>query len=291
MLSAMMILRRTVSMLFGELPSIFDHHKPWLVITGAGISLNSGIPTYRDDNGDWRRCEPIRHYEFIQYEDMRKRYWARSAVGWPPVERAQPNDVHYALAELERRGYIAGLITQNVDRLHQRAGQENVIDLHGRLDRARCLQCGQYEDRRQVQVRLLERNSFLAPLAAELAPDGDAYVEDDMTERMILVNCLSCDGILMPDVVFFGGAVPKLTNLATAQLYAQSNGVLVVGSSLMVYSGFRFCKLAKQDGKPLMVINRGKTRADDIADYKIARDCRPVLSDLADHCALHPTIK
>lgn len=138
------------------LQSILDRHKLWVVITGAGVSLNSGIPTYRDHNGNWLRSEPIKHHEFIQYHDKRKRYWARSALGWPPVERAQPNVVHYALVELERRGYIAGLITQNVDRLHQSAGQKNVIDLHGRLDRVRCLSCGQYEARKQLQVRLLE---------------------------------------------------------------------------------------------------------------------------------------
>ena len=270
-------------MLIDALRSVLDRHKPWLIITGAGISLNSGIPTYRDDNGDWLRSDPIKHHEFIQYEDKRKRYWARSAVGWPPVERAQPNGVHYALAELERCGYLAGLITQNVDRLHQRAGQQNVIDLHGRLDRVRCLSCGKYEARRQLQVRLLRRNPFLTPLTAELAPDGDAYVEDEIVKRIALVNCLTCGGILMPDVVFFGGAVSRQTNLDTAQLYEQSNGVLAVGSSLMVYSGFRFCKLAKQDGKPLMIINRGKTRADDFVDYKIERDCQPVLSALIDH--------
>lgn len=267
-------------MLFDELQSMLDRHKPWLVITGAGISLNSGIPTYRDDHGNWLRSEPVKHHEFIQYKDKRKRYWARSAVGWPPVERAQPNDAHYALAELEQRGYIAGLITQNVDRLHQRAGQQNVIDVHGRLDRVRCLSCGQYEARRQLQVRLLERNPFLAPLGAVLAPDGDAYMEDEITGRMTPVNCLTCDGILMPDVVFFGGTVPKQTNLATARLYEQSNGLLVIGSSLMVFSGFRFCKQAKQDKKPLVIINRGKTRADDFADYKIEQDCHSVLAAL-----------
>lgn len=267
-------------MLIDELQGILDRHKPWLVITGAGVSLNSGIPTYRDDNGDWLRSDPIRHHEFLQCEDKRKRYWARSAVGWPAVERAQPNDVHYAFAELERRGYIAGLITQNVDRLHQRAGQQKVIDLHGRLDRVRCLSCGQYEARRHLQVRLLALNPFLKSFTAELAPDGDAYVEDEIIKRITPVNCLICGGILMPDVVFFGGAVPKRTNLATAQLYQRGNGVLVVGSSLMVYSGFRFCKLAKQEGKPLMIINRGKTRADDVVDYKIERDCLAVLAAL-----------
>lgn len=269
-------------MLIDELQLILDRHKPWLVITGAGISLASGIPTYRDDKGDWLRSDPIKHHEFIQYEDKRKRYWARSALGWPPVERAQPNEVHYAFAKLEQYGNFVGLITQNVDRLHQRAGQQNVIDLHGRLDRVRCLSCGQYEARRQLQVRLLQHNPFLMPLTASLAPDGDAYVEDEIIERMTQVNCLICGGILMPDVVFFGGTVPQQTNFATAQLYERSKGVLVVGSSLMVYSSFRFCKQANQDGKPLMIINRGKTRADDFADYKVERDCQSVFSALVD---------
>ncbi len=270
-------------MLIDELQSTLERHKQWLVITGAGVSLNSGIPTYRDDNGNWLRSDPIRHHEFLQSEDKRKRYWARSAVGWQAIVHARPNAAHFALAVLEQRGHIAGLITQNVDRLHQKAGHQNVIDLHGRLDRVRCLNCGEYETRSQLQIRLLERNPFLKALTGQLAPDGDALVEDLITKQVALVNCLSCAGILMPDVVFFGGAVAKQASLDAMQFYEHSNGVLVVGSSIMTYSGFRFCKLAKQDGKPLAIINRGKTRADGIADYKIEQNCESVLSALIDN--------
>ncbi|NVJ59401.1 MAG: NAD-dependent protein deacetylase [Gammaproteobacteria bacterium] len=258
-------------------------HQPWMVITGAGISLSSGIPTYRDDSGKWLRSDPIKHQEFIQYQDKRKRYWARSIVGWPPVARAQPNRIHRLLVKLEQLGLISGIVTQNVDRLHQKAGHQNVIDLHGRLDRARCLTCGEYEDRSMLQQRLIQENPFLDQQSAILAPDGDAYVEDELTERLTPVNCLKCNGTLMPDVVFFGGTVPKQTNIATANLYDKSNGLLVLGSSLMVYSGYRFCKLAHQNHKPLLIVNRGKTRADELATQKITAECGELLSSIVEH--------
>ncbi|MEW4366619.1 NAD-dependent protein deacetylase [Aliikangiella maris] len=257
-----------------QLKSILDKHQQWLVITGAGVSQNSGIPTYRDEKGQWQRSRPIQHQEFVQYEDKRKRYWARSAVGWPPVARAQPNVVHYALAKLEQKGYLAGVITQNVDRLHQKAGHQQVIDLHGRLDRVQCLSCQTYECREQLQNRLLQKNPFLNQVNAEIAPDGDAHVEDQLTEQIEPVGCSQCQGILMPDVVFYGGTVPRETNEATQQLYQKSKGLLVLGSSLMVYSSFRFCKQAKQDNKPIVIINQGVTRADDLANYKFEVDCQ-----------------
>lgn len=256
---------------------LLQQSKPWLVITGAGISLNSGIPTYRDDDGNWLRSDPIKHQEFINFSEKRKRYWARSAVGWPPVAKAQPNENHHLLAQLEAKGLIGGLITQNVDRLHQRAGHQQVIDLHGRLDRVRCLHCNAYEDRTHLQQRLLAMNPFLQPLTADLAPDGDAYVEDELTEKIVPVDCQQCGGHLMPDVVFFGGAVPQATHRATQQLFNACRGVMAIGSSLMVYSGYRFCKMAKTAGKPLLIINRGKTRADDLADLKIDDDCQITL--------------
>ncbi|WP_144391881.1 NAD-dependent protein deacetylase [Pleionea sediminis] len=258
-------------------------HRPWLVITGAGISLGSGIPTYRDHEGNWLRSNPIQHQEFIQYEDKRKRYWARSTLGWPPVSRAQPNNTHFLLAQLEQRGLMKGVITQNVDRLHQKAGHKRVIDLHGRLDRVKCLSCQQYESRNNLQQRLIELNPFLLTKEVQMAPDGDAHLENELTQQMKIANCLHCNGTLMPDVVFFGGTVPKATNLATSKLFDECSGVITIGSSLMVYSGYRFCKLAKQEHKPLIIINQGKTRADDIADFKIEKDCATVLKGLLDH--------
>jgi len=256
-----------------QLQQVLSGLDEWLVITGAGISAQSGIPTYRDAEGNWMRSDPITHQEFIGSEEKRKRYWARSAVGWPSIANAQPNDVHRALASMEQKGLLVGLITQNVDRLHQKAGHQNVIDLHGRLDRVRCLQCNNYELREELQARLLVRNPFLTDVAGEIAPDGDANIEDAITQRIQPESCLHCNGILMPDVVFYGGTVPKETHQATANLYQKCKGILVLGSSLMVYSSFRFCKQAHQDGKQIIVINKGKTRADEICLHKFDMDC------------------
>ncbi len=252
----------------------------WTVLTGAGISSNSGIPTYRDDKGVWLRSDPIKHQEFLELPDKRKRYWARSAVGWPPVASAQPNQVHHALVQLEQQGVVSGVITQNVDRLHQKAGQQKVIDLHGRLDRVRCLSCSTFEDRHALQERLITTNPFLQDHTAELAPDGDAQLEDHITEQITPVNCVSCNGLLMPDVVFFGGTVPRERVELAHRWLEESEGLLVLGSSLMVYSGYRFCKWIKAQNKPLIIINKGLTRADDIADIKINDDCSAVLNSL-----------
>ena len=268
-----------------QLNKLLFSKKPWLVITGAGISLSSGIPTYRDDKGQWLRSDPIQHQEFISDEQKRKRYWARSLVGWPPVANAKPSEAHHLLTDMENKGLISGVITQNVDRLHQKAGLNKVIDLHGRLDRVYCLQCNRYETRDSVQHRLLNINPHLKPLVNHSdnivkAPDGDAYVEDKVTETIKLVSCETCQGVIMPDVVFFGGSVPKHIHEETNALFLQSKGLLVLGSSLMVYSSYRFCKLAKQYAKPLVILNRGKTRADDLADLHIKQDCTLILK----HC-------
>ncbi len=252
----------------------------WVVLTGAGISLNSGISTYRDDKGTWLRSDPIKHQEFIMQSEKRKRYWARSAVGWPPVAAAQPNSIHHQLVALERANRVIGVITQNVDRLHQKAGHKQVIDLHGRLDRVRCLACDHFEDRQALQQRLILKNPFLKHHTAELAPDGDAQLEDHITEQITPVNCERCDGLLMPDVVFFGGTVPRERVTLAQQWVDHSDGLLVLGSSLMVYSGFRLCKAIKSKGKPLIIVNKGITRADEIADFKIEEDCATLLETL-----------
>ncbi len=265
-----------------DLQVLLEQHRPWLVITGAGISAASGIPTYRDASGTWQRSAPIQHREFIQDESKRKRYWARSALGWPAINQAEPNLVHHALVELEQQGLLSGVITQNVDRLHQKAGQQNVIDLHGRLDKVKCLNCNHYEDRDQLQLRILANNPFLNDIQATIGPDGDADVEDTLTQNIQLVDCKQCQGILMPDVVFYGGTIGKQTHQATAEMYARSAGLLILGSSLMVYSSYRFCKQAKQDGKPIAIINRGTTRADALADYKWDQDCESIVSLLSE---------
>lgn len=252
-----------------------------LVITGAGISVGSGIPAYRDHRGSWQHSEPIQHRDFIDQPAQRRRYWTRSARGWPPVSRARPNNTHFALAELERRGHVAQLITQNVDRLHQRAGHHQVVDLHGRLDRVRCLNCGEYEGRDALQRRLLATNrQLVSDIEAPLAPDGDAAVEDALCEQLVEPVCLQCGGVIMPDVVFFGGTVPRERVQLGLDSLREVDGLLVVGSSLMVYSGFRYCRAAAAAGLPIAAINRGVTRADALLQLKIEVDCGAVLHDL-----------
>ena len=242
----------------------------WTVLTGAGISADSGIPTYRDQHGKWLRVDPIQHKEFIESDQKRKRYWARSMVGWPGVEKALPNVHHTALATLERIGKISTLITQNVDRLHQKAGSQRVIDLHGRLDRVVCLSCGQHEARAAIQARLLATNPFVVNYSQIARPDGDADVPDHFVAQTQEPVCTSCGGVLMPDVVFFGGTVPKPRVDACVNALNNSTGLLVVGSSLQVYSGFRFCRMAEKLRMPIIIVNEGDTRADDIATLKVS---------------------
>lgn len=250
------------------------------VLTGAGISAASGIPTYRDASGEWQASTPIQHQEYINDFQKRQRYWARSAVGWQAVDKSQPSQTHTSLVELENLGMISLLVTQNVDRLHQKAGHKHVIDLHGRLDQVVCLNCGRKEPRAHLQSRLLKDNPHLQNYVANLAPDGDAFVEDKYIADVKPPSCQYCSDVVMPDVVFFGGTVDKQkVELATKAL-TNADALMVIGSSLMIYSGFRFCKLAAQINKPIFIINQGKTRADDLASLKIEQDCHQVLTTL-----------
>ncbi|MGI9316926.1 MAG: NAD-dependent protein deacetylase [bacterium] len=269
-----------------SLAAFIELYPRLVVLTGAGISAASGIPTYRDHDGRWQRNDPIQHGEFIQLPEKRRRYWARSAVGWPAVATARPNRAHLALKQLEKAGIVPLLVTQNVDRLHQHAGHQNVIDLHGRLDRVVCLSCREGEPREQIQVRLLDANPELGQTATALAPDGDAHVEDRFAESLEEPVCLSCGGILMPDVVFFGGTVPTERVDAVNQALEQADGLLVIGSSLMVYSGFRFCNTASQLGLPVAAINQGQTRADEMLSLKLEQDCQSALENLTNQIGL-----
>ena len=241
----------------------------WTVLTGAGVSANSGIPTYRDRTGSWLRVSPIQHKEFIESEAKRRRYWARSMVGWVGISQAKPNATHDALTALEQCGKIDTLITQNVDRLHQKSGASNVIDLHGRLDRVCCLHCNQYENRDAFQTRLLRLNTFVSDYAHIAKPDGDADVPETYIAQTTIPTCEKCDGVMMPDVVFFGGTVPKSRVEAGADALARTAGLLIVGSSLQVYSGFRFCRMAEKLGMPIVIVNEGDTRADSMASLQI----------------------
>lgn len=257
-------------------------HPRLMVLTGAGVSLASGIPTYRDENGVWLRGAPLQHYDFVQKESVRKRYWARSFVGWPSIYDAQPNRSHQALARLESFGLVELLVTQNVDNLHQAAGQQAVVDLHGNLHKVVCLQCGSKTTRTEQQERLAEQNPLLKSLQAEVRPDGDAALPDDYFEQVALPACLVCGGVLMPDVVFFGGAVPVGRVDACLSALEKADALLVVGSSLKVYSGYRFCVRAKEWGKPIILLNPGNTRADEIAQLHIRADCGELLSALVE---------
>jgi NAD-dependent SIR2 family protein deacetylase len=257
-------------------------HRRIFVLTGAGVSTNSGIPDYRGADGQWKRRAPITWQAFTQDPRMRARYWARSFVGWPMVARAQPNRGHAALAVLERQQRLATLVTQNVDGLHARAGQREVIDLHGRIDRVVCLDCDTRLPRAQLQDTLAASNPELASLSATTAPDGDADIEPGNLDGFAHPACPRCGGMLKPDVVFFGENVPRPRVDAAAAALREADAMLVVGSSLMVYSGYRFARIARESGKPLAILTRGVTRADDIATLKLDAECEATLAQAID---------
>ncbi|MGD8323115.1 MAG: NAD-dependent protein deacetylase [Gammaproteobacteria bacterium] len=247
------------------------------MLTGAGCSTASGIPDYRDVRGEWKRSAPILLQDFLCDPRMRQRYWARSLIGWRRLSRAVPNDAHHSLAGLEAQGKIELLVTQNVDGLHQAAGSRNVIDLHGRIDSIVCLSCHARTPRTEMQAALVSRNPGFAALDAHSAPDGDADLEGLDFDDFDVPACAVCDGLLKPDVVFFGESVPgDRVGQAMASL-ARSDAMLVVGSSLMVLSGYRFAKAMAATGKPVAAINIGRTRADDLLDLKITASCTDVL--------------
>tara|TARA_R110002110_G_scaffold66978_2_gene183153 strand:- start:7045 stop:7890 length:846 start_codon:yes stop_codon:yes gene_type:complete len=268
------------------LAAFFEAHPRVVVITGAGVSAEAGIPTYRDASGTWLGSRPIQHQEFIAHSAQRQRYWARSMRGWPDVRDAQPGITHSALTLLQRAGAVPLIITQNVDRLHQRAGSSAVVDLHGRLDRVKCLDCDAQIPRESMQAELLLHNPVQEAPLAGARPDGDADVSDALVNQMHVPPCAQCGGILMPDVVFFGGTVPKQRVSYCMQALEHADALMAIGSSLQVFSGFRFCRQTHQQGRPLAIINPGQTRADDLATLKIAADCGPLLRRLAQHLGL-----
>jgi NAD-dependent SIR2 family protein deacetylase len=247
------------------------------VLTGAGCSTASGIPDYRDAGGQWKRPPPVTYQAFVGEPAVRARYWARSMLGWPRVAAAMPNAAHRALAQWQASGPLSALVTQNVDGLHQRAGSDAVIDLHGRLDEVVCLACSARLARSDLQRQLQDANPGWSELSAASAPDGDADLDGYDFGRFRVPDCPVCGGLLKPDVVFFGENVPRMRYQAARAALEDADAVLVVGSSLMVYSGFRFVRLAHETGKPTALLNRGHTRADTIADLKLDADCVEVL--------------
>ena len=254
------------------------------VVSGAGVSTGSGIPDYRDRNGNWKHAKPVQFAQFIGSREARQRYWARSFKGWGRIADAKPNAAHLALATLESAGRVDALITQNVDGLHRRAGSRKVIDLHGRLAEVRCLECLQTTTRDAWQQRLAEANPRWQGKAEFYAPDGDAGLQEGDAEAFEVPACDSCGGVIKPDVVFFGESVPKERVAAANEATDRADALLVVGSSLMVFSGYRFARRAAESGKPLAIVNRGRTRADDIATLKIDADCEDVLVRVSDAC-------
>jgi NAD-dependent SIR2 family protein deacetylase len=268
-----------------HLREFIQSHPKLFVLTGAGCSTDSGIPDYRDQNGDWKRSRPVMFQAFVNDLDTRRRYWARSLVGWRRFGRAQPNDAHRALARLEQRGGLQLLVTQNVDGLHQSAGSTEVIDLHGRMDRVRCLGCELRSDRQELQRRLLELNPIWDRLDARDAPDGDADLEGQDFSGFQVPSCEQCGGILKPDVVFFGESVPSERVAAAMDAVERADGMLVIGSSLMVYSGYRFAQAAHKAGKPIAAVNLGRTRADELLSLKLNQPCVAALAFLLDGLA------
>jgi NAD-dependent SIR2 family protein deacetylase len=263
-----------------ELKTFIEDHQRLFVLTGAGCSTNSGIPDYRDGDGNWKRTQPVRFQAFMAEELTRRRYWARSMIGWRRFARALPNDAHRALARLEAIGRSELVLTQNVDRLHQAAGNERVIDLHGRLDLVRCMGCGRRTAREELQNELVRLNAGWLGLDAAAAPDGDADLDAYDFSTFDLPACRQCEGVLKPDVVFFGESVPRDFVDAAAAHLKEADGMLIVGSSLMVYSGFRFVQMASRAGLPIAAVNLGRTRADDILALKVEEACESALSFL-----------
>jgi NAD-dependent SIR2 family protein deacetylase len=277
------------------------------VLTGAGCSTASGIPDYRDENGDWKRRPPVMILAFRTQEAVYRRYWARAYAGWPRFIAAAPGTAHLALAAWERAGTLARLVTQNVDGLHQRAGSRAVIDLHGRLDIVVCLGCGARTPREAVQAVMAaanprwqpgsqegqqnRSNSVVSPDLRVLlrsvsgagavvpAPDGDADIDAAAIESFDAPRCDRCDGLLKPDVVFFGENVPGDRVEDAREALSRADGLLVAGSSLMVYSGFRFVRHAHDLGMPIAIVNRGRTRGDELAELKAEGDVGALLSD------------
>ncbi len=266
---------------FGQLVDAITARPELFIITGAGLSTASGIPAYRDESGHWCAKKPILHQEFIQSEDARKRYWARSLVGWRYFTAAQPNVGHQALFEMERSGFSQILVTQNVDRLHQRAGSNKVIDLHGRLDRICCLNCGRKDKRSDFQVWLEKANPNVTPFSRSVLPDGDADVVTTQMSEFVVPTCVDCAGHYMPEVVFYGGAVPRDRIERIYDELDHCKALLIIGTSLMAYSVYQFCRAAVDRGLPIFAINKGKTRHDGRFDLKIEQSCAEVLPQLS----------
>jgi NAD-dependent SIR2 family protein deacetylase len=252
-----------------------------LVLSGAGLSTESGIPDYRGSSGALRRHAPMTYQAFVNDAAARHRYWARSYLGWAQIARARPNDGHRAVAALQAAGVLRGVITQNVDGLHQAAGARDVIELHGGLDRTVCLGCGERASRQHLDDRLRAANEHFNAAVAGINPDGDVELSDAELVGFQMVDCLPCGGgPLKPDVVFFGENVPRERVDRCYELVESAEAVLVLGSSLTVLSGYRFVRHAARQGIPVAIVNQGPTRGDPLADIRVDARLGEVLPSL-----------
>ncbi|WP_020672030.1 NAD-dependent protein deacetylase [Amycolatopsis nigrescens] len=254
-----------------------------VVLSGAGLSTESGIPDYRGAEGSLRRHTPMTYDEFVGSEAGRRRYWARSHLGWRTIARASPNDGHLAVAALRAEGYLSGVITQNVDGLHQAAGTPGVVELHGSLDRVICLGCRRTSAREDLDRRLRAANPEFGGTATRINPDGDVELADEVVRGFRLVACGGCgSGVLKPDVVFFGENVPRSRVERCYRLVDEAAALLVLGSSLTVMSGLRFVRYAAKAGKPVLIVNHGETRGDQYAAVRVDLPLGRALTDLTD---------
>ncbi|XP_030634292.1 NAD-dependent protein lipoamidase sirtuin-4, mitochondrial [Chanos chanos] len=256
------------------------------VITGAGLSTESGIPDYRSEGvGLYARTDrrPMQHAEFVRSAKSRQRYWARNYVGWPQFSSHQPNTAHRTLREWEESGKVHWLVTQNVDALHSKAGHQRLTELHGCAHRVVCLGCESVTARAELQKRFTELNPGWEASAGGVAPDGDVFLEDEQVLHFRVPSCQACGGILKPEVTFFGDTVKKSTVQFVHDRLAESDAVLVAGSSLQVYSGYRFLLAASERGIPVAILNIGTTRADHLAELKVSARCGEVLPLVLPH--------
>ena len=252
------------------------------VLSGAGISLASGIPTYRDALGQWLGAEPITHQAFMRDGDARRRYWARSAHGYPLMSKASPTEAHVALASFERMGLLRECITQNVDVLHEAAGHHSVLHLHGTIEAVLCTACGHRYERQEIQKAIETLNGIYETQTIDAPrPDGDIPVSDEWIEQFQVPDCGRCGGFLKPDVVFFGGNLAPQIKEAALVAVDESSALVVVGSSVQVFSGYRLCRRAAERGIPILLINPGQGRADEIATHRILYPAEIVLPIVA----------
>lgn len=265
------------------LREFINRHQKILILTGAGISTESGIPDYRSEEvGLYARSnhKPVQYQEFVKYPKVRQRYWARNFVGWPRFSGVQPNASHLSINHLEKAGKVTAIVTQNVDRLHQKAGSKYVIELHGSGYIVKCLNCPYEIDRNDLQEELMKNNPAMESSFTMIRPDGDVELSKEQVDQFRAPLCPKCEGPLKPDIVFFGDNVPKQRVEEVRNQVSSSDAVFVVGSTLTVYSSYRIILQAKEAKKEVALLNIGPTRADDIVNIKVSTKCGDILPNL-----------